>query len=389
VNREFLPYGRHELDSSDIESVIEVLRGTTLTQGPTVRRFEAGLEAKTGAPFAVAVSSGTAALHAAYAALGLGPGDELITSPITFVATANAARQLGADVAFADVDAQGNLDPNRVRELITPRTRGITAVHFAGLPADLAQLRAIADEHGLFLVEDAAHALGAKYRGTEVGSGTFGDLTTLSFHPVKHITTAEGGAVLGRNSAHQEALLRLREHGLRREPAPESEGLYGYTQASLGYNYRLSDVHAALGVSQLQKLETIVERRRSLVAEYKRLLASLPSEVVRTLAEPEDRQSSHHLMPVLINFAALGMPRGKFMAALRSRGIGSQVHYIPVSEQPFYAGSRGGDDCRGARKFYAEELSLPLFPAMSEDDVQRVVHAMREIIVSCQFRQAI
>jgi UDP-4-amino-4,6-dideoxy-N-acetyl-beta-L-altrosamine transaminase len=388
VSEAFLPYARHDLDEADIESVVHALRSGFLTQGPAVQAFEAELKSQTGAPFAVAVNSGTAALHIAYAALGLGPGDELITSPITFVATANAARQLGASVVFADVDEQGNLDPLSVLERISARTRGIAAVHFAGLPADLAHLREIAQAHNLFLVEDAAHALGAEYEGSKIGTSTYSDLTTLSFHPVKHITSAEGGAVLGARPELQETLRRLREHGLAREPRADSEGLYGYVQSSLGYNYRLSDIHAALGVSQAKKLERFVERRRELAELYRAELASHVSpELVRTLAQPPGRKSAYHLFPVLIDYERLGLTRGVFMRELRARGIGSQVHYIPVNEQPYYRLSAG--QCPRARSFFERELSLPMFPAMSDDDVKRVVSAVREVVSSCLFEKAV
>lgn len=378
MSNDIIPYARHELDETDIESVVRVLRGGFLTQGPAVSSFEAELRRVSDAPFAVAVNSGTAALHAAYAALGLGPGDELITSPITFVATANAARQLGANVVFADVDEQGNIDPKSAERCITARTRGIAAVHFAGLPCDLGALRQLSEAHGLFLVEDAAHALGAEYEGSKIGSSTYSDLTTLSFHPVKHITTAEGGAVLGADLELEGALRRLREHGLTREPAADSEGLYGYSQSTLGYNYRLSDVHAALGITQVQKLERFVERRRALARLYRSALTRLDPELVRPLSEPKGRKSAYHLFPILVEFERLGLSRGAFMRELRNRGIGSQVHYIPVNEQPYHRNSPGL--CPKARWFYERELSLPMFPAMSDDDVERVVSAIFEVV---------
>lgn len=387
MNPEILPYARHQLDEDDIESVVRVLRGGLLTQGPAVSSFEAGLQQACDAHFAVAVNSGTAALHIAYAALGLGAGDEIITSPITFVATANAARQLGASVVFADVDEQGNLDPSSVESRITERTRGIAAVHFAGLPCDLRALSQLAQAHNLFLVEDAAHALGAEYEGSKVGSSTYSDLTTLSFHPVKHITTGEGGAVLGGRPELAQSLRILREHGLTREPAPDSEGLYGYRQSSLGFNYRLSDLHAALGITQVQKLGRFVERRRRLAELYQSELTRVDPELVRPLKEPAGRKSAYHLFPVLVEFERLGLSRGIFMRELRKRGIGSQVHYIPVNEQPYHRLSPGF--CPRARWFYERELSLPMFPAMSDGDVERVVDAIFEIVSSCSLEKAV
>jgi perosamine synthetase len=385
----FLPYGRHEVTEEDIQSVVQVLRNGALTQGPMVRRFEAALEAETGAPFAVAVSSGTAALHVAYEALGLGPEDELITTPITFVATANAARQLGAEVVFADVDVHGNLDPKSVLERISPRTKGVSVVHFAGLPADLEALHQICRARGLFLVEDAAHSLGAEYQGAKIGHSGWSDLTTFSFHPVKHITTGEGGAVLGARPELKEKLLRLREHGLVRQPAADSEGLYGYTQGELGYNYRLSDIQAALGISQLTRLTELVTRRRELAAHYRLLLGKCAGDWLKALPEPAGRVSSHHLFPVLIDFARLEMSRGQFMLALRERGVGTQVHYIPVCDQPYYRGARGSELCPQAHEFFLQELSLPMFSAMTCDDVARVVAAIEEIVSARRFRQAV
>lgn len=374
---DFLPYGRHVVDDEDIEQVVRVLRGGPLTQGPRVSEFEAALAARVQAPGCVAVSSGTAALHAAYQALGLGPGDELITSPITFVATANAARQLGARVVFADVDASGNLDPESVRAKITDKTRGIAAVHFAGMPCDMEELGAIARAHGLFLVEDAAHAIGASYAGRPVGSCELSDMVTVSFHPVKHITTAEGGAIFVRDGDQEARLRRIREHGLRREPAPDSRGLYGYVQEELGYNYRLSDLGAALGLSQLRKLDRFLGARRDIYELYKRLLGNLDPEIIAPLPEYPDRQSAHHLMPVQIDFARAKRSRGEVMEALKNKGIGSQVHYIPVHTQPYY---RGSGSCPKAERFSSQELSLPMYPGLRAVDVERVVSALEEIL---------
>lgn len=374
---DFLPYGRHSVDEDDIEEVVRVLRDGLLTQGPKVSEFEAALAARVQAPGCVAVSSGTAALHAAYQALDLGPGDELITSPITFVATANAARQLGARVIFADVDASGNLDPESVRQKITSKTRGITAVHFAGMPCDMARLSALAKEHGLFLVEDAAHALGATYKGRPVGSCELSDMVTVSFHPVKHITTGEGGAIFVRDSEREARLRRVREHGLRREPAPDSRGLYGYVQEELGYNYRLSDLGAALGLGQLKKLERFLDARRQTYALYKRLLDRLDPELIAPLPEYPDRTSAHHLMPVQIDFARIKRSRGEVMESLKNRGIGSQVHYIPVHSQPYY---RSHDSCPKAERFSSRELSLPMYPGLEPADVERVVSALEGIL---------
>lgn len=379
MSSDYLPYARQSIDEDDVRAVVEVLRGNLLTQGPGVARFEAKLARITSAGHVSAVSSGTAALQLAYAALGLGPGDELITSPITFVATANAARSLGAEVAFADVDACGNLDPDSVEALITPRSKGIAAVHFAGLPADLGRLRQIADQHGLWLVEDAAHALGARFESSPVGACMLSDATTFSFHPVKHITTAEGGAVSTNRPELKQKIDRLREHGIERRPAPDSEGHYGYVMEELGYNYRLSDLAAALGSSQLEKLPAWLSRREAIARRYRQAFADLDPRLLRCLPEPEGRHSAHHLFPVLIDFERLGLTRGAVMGALKQRGVGTQVHYIPVSDQPYYR-RRGQQHCPKARRFYQAELSLPMYPALDDADVERVIQAVSELI---------
>jgi dTDP-4-amino-4,6-dideoxygalactose transaminase len=315
----------------------------------------------------------------AYAALGLGLGDEIITSPITFLATANAARHLGAKVLFGDVDDCGNLDPESVESLITPRTKGIVAVHFAGLPADVARLRSIADRHGLWLVEDAAHALGARLGTAAVGACTLSDATTFSFHPVKHITTGEGGAVSTRRADLKQRIDRLREHGIERQPAPDSEGHYGYVMHELGWNYRLSDLSSALGRSQLQKLPAWLARRAEIAERYRTVFSGLDPELLRCTPQPSDRHSAHHLFPLLIDFARLGLTRGAVMGLLKQRGIGTQVHYIPVCDQPYYR-QRGSWHCPKARSFYQSELSVPMYSTLSHADVERVLAGVSEVI---------
>jgi len=379
VTDAFLPYGRQSIDEADIRAVVEALKGSHLTQGPSVGRFEQKLASLLDAPHVSAVSSGTAALHLAYAALGLGAGDEIITSPITFLATANAARHLGAEVSFGDVDDCGNLDPDSVEPLISPRTRGIVAVHFAGLPADMQRLRAIAERHGLWLVEDAAHALGARIGVTPVGACALSDATTFSFHPVKHITTAEGGAVSTRRVELKQKIDRLREHGIERRPAPDSEGHYGYVMQELGWNYRLSDLGAALGISQLDKLPAWLRRREQIAQRYRAGFAGLDPLLLRCTPLPQGRHSAHHLFPVLIDFARLGLTRGAVMSALKQRGIGTQVHYIPVCDQPYYS-KRKSSDCPNARRFYSSELSLPMYSTLTDADVERVLAGVSEVI---------
>ncbi|HKO90359.1 MAG TPA: aminotransferase class I/II-fold pyridoxal phosphate-dependent enzyme, partial [Polyangiaceae bacterium] len=313
-----LHYGSHRIDDADVAAVVAALRSDRLTQGPLVTEFEQAIARRVGAPHVTAVSNGTAALHAAYAALGLGPGDEIITSPITFVATANAARMLGADVRFADVCADsGNLDPDSVASLVGPRTRGIVPVHFGGLPADLARLRAIADRHGLWIVEDAAHALGAEYQGHAVGSCKYSQATTFSFHPVKHITTGEGGAVCTTDPALEQRMRQFREHGLVRIPAPDSGGHWGYRQDALGYNYRMCDVQCALGSSQLNKLTLWLDQRRRLAALYRTQLAALGLDWLMPSAAAQDSSHAYHLFSVLIDFERAGTSRAEVMGRLK------------------------------------------------------------------------
>ena len=375
----FLPYGCQSIDEADIRAVVEALKSSHLTQGPSVGRFEEKLSGILDAPFVSAVASGTAALHLAYAALGLGPGDAIITSPLTFLATANAARHLGADVAFGDVDDCGNLDPDSVEALITPATRGIVAVHFAGLPADVERLRSIADRHGLWLVEDAAHALGARIGTSPVGACTFSDATTFSFHPVKHVTTGEGGAVSTRRADLKQKIDRLREHGIERRPAADSEGHYGYVMHELGWNYRLSDVSSALGLSQLDKLPAWLAHRAEIARRYRTGFARLDPRLLRCTPELAGRHSAHHLFPLLIDFARLDLMRGRVMGLLKERGIGTQVHYIPVCDQPYYS-QRGSWHCPKARSFYRSELSVPMYSTLGQADVERVVTGVSEVI---------
>lgn len=379
MSQTFLPYGCQSIDDADVQAVIEALRSSHLTQGPGVARFEAALAELVGTPHVSVVSNGTAALHLAYAALGLQAGDEIITSPITFVATANAASLLGAEVRFGDVDPSGNLDPDSVEGLIGRRTKGIVAVHFAGMPADMPRLREIADRHGLWLVEDAAHALGARIGNQPVGACQLSDATTFSFHPVKHITTAEGGAISTRRPELTRKIERLREHGIERRPAPDSGGHYGYVLEELGWNYRLSDLNCALGASQLRKLAGWLARRDELAQRYRAGLSELASKGLGCLPEIPGRKSAHHLFPVLIDFPRAGLTRGQLMGELKQRGIGSQVHYIPVCDQPYYR-RRGETHCPHARRFYSSELSLPMYAALSDADVDRVIEALWELI---------
>ncbi|MBX3155904.1 MAG: DegT/DnrJ/EryC1/StrS family aminotransferase [Deltaproteobacteria bacterium] len=376
-----LSYGRQTIDEADIAAVVEALRAPQLTCGPLVARFEQAFAAWCGAPFASVCSSGTSALHLAYAALGIGPGDEIITTPITFSATAAAAYYVGATVRIADVDPRtGNLAPASVAPLITPRTRAIVAVHLGGLPADMAELRALARSRNLFLVEDACHALGATYAGRRVGADD-SDAVVFSFHPVKHLTTGEGGAVIVRDAAAKKRVDRLRQHGIVREP-----GAWAYEVQELGWNYRLSDIACALGLAQLSKLDGFLAARRALAAHYRAELARVFPGDDRISAPPEfaDRESAYHLFAVAIDFAGFGVTRDRAMAELGAAGIGTQVHYIPLLHHPLHIG-RCPDECArprpGTDHYFARTLSLPLYPTLAPADATRVVEELHRVLL--------
>lgn len=367
-----LPYGRQTIEDDDIEAVVRALRSDFLTTGPEVDAFERELASRCGARHAVAVSSGTAALHAAYAAIGIGPGDEVITSPLTFSATANMVLALGGRPVFVDVDeATLCLDPGQVARAIGPRTRAIAPVDFAGNVADVPALRA----HGLPIVEDACHSIGGALHGTPVGA--LADCTVFSFHPVKTITTAEGGAILTDDDARATKLRDFRNHGLVRDPKrlAHYHGPWSYEIQSLGFNYRLSDLQAALGRSQLRKLDRFVARRRDLVQRYRMLLADHPK--LRLLAETPGALPAWHLFVVLLPEGT----RTHVHAALERNGIRTQVHYIPVNEFPLYR-ELGHDPASTplARRAAERLLSLPLFPTMDDGDVDRVVAALVDAV---------
>jgi UDP-4-amino-4,6-dideoxy-N-acetyl-beta-L-altrosamine transaminase len=377
-----IPYGRQRLDDDDVDAVVQALRSDFLTIGPRVAAFERDLERVTGAAHAVVLSSGTAALHAAYAAIGLGPGDEIITSPLTFAATANAALYLGARPVFVDVNpSTGNIDPGAVEAAITPATKAIVAVDFAGLPADYDALREIAQRHGLSLLSDAAHSLGATYRGRSVG--TLADATTLSFHPVKVITTGEGGAVLTADPDLAERVRGFRSHGIVRDPARlrRVDGAWHHEMQSLGYNYRLTDLQAALGSSQLRKLDRFIERRRAIATRYQDAFA--PFDSVMRPSVPAWAEPAWHLY--VLRVAGDPARRRPFFEHLRAAGLGVQLHYIPVHLHPYYEdlGYRRGM-CPIAEDFSARSVSIPIFPGLTDDDVEYVVvvvsRAIEEVV---------
>jgi len=381
MNEAFLPYGRQTIEEDDVAAVAEALRADFLTTGPLVARFEAAFAARVGAKHAVACANGTAALHLAMLALGAAPGEAVIAPTTTFLATANCARYVGAEVVFADVDPlSGLMTPATLEDALDRlggrRLRAVLPVHLRGDAAELPALARLAAGAGAVLVEDAAHALGTAMdfgAGPEtVGDGRRSAMTTFSFHPVKTIATAEGGMVTTSDHRIAERLRRLRSHGMTR---PDGGPAWWYEMPEIGFNYRLPDVLCALGLSQLAKLDRFAARRRALAAAYAAALAEL-APLVRPAVSPAWSRPVPHLMTVLIDFEAAGRDRAAVMEALRARGVGSQVHYIPVHRQPYYAERYGPLDLPGAEAWYARCLSLPLYPAMDEADVERVVRAL-------------
>ena len=398
----FLPYGRQCIEDDDVAAVAAALSSAYLTTGPLVERFEAALATAIGARHAVACANGTAALHLTALALGLGPGDRVIVPAVTFAGTANAVRHTGAEVVFADVDADtGLLTPATLMEALTRAGGGVRAiypVHLAGQTVDMAAIGAICRARGLALVEDAAHALGTVAGGPDgpepVGSGTTADMAIFSFHAVKTVTTGEGGAVTTADAALAERVRLLRNHGIVRAPdgfqdrelgfAPDGRpNPWYYEIAEIGFNYRLTDVQCALGLSQLAKLDRFVARRAALVERYRRVLAPL-APLVRQMPAVAGCRPGWHLLVALIDFAAAGVDRGTVMRRLADAGIGSQVHYMPLHLHPYYRDRYGAVSLPGAEAYYGRALSLPLHPGMVDEDVDRVVTALGAALGSAQ-----
>ncbi len=379
-----IPYSRQTISEADIAAVAAVLRSDFLTQGREVPQFEAAFAEAHQVAHAVAVSNATAALHLACLALGVGPGTRVWTSPISFVASANCARYCGGEVDFVDIDPHTrNLSVAALREKLQRAARDgslprvLIPVDFAGLPADLAEMRGLADRYGFAILEDASHATGATYRGVPVGSG-WADATVFSFHAVKIITTAEGGLVATQSATLAERLRRLRSHGITRDPAclhTPPEGEWVYEQQELGFNLRMTELQAALGRSQLARLPALQAQRDRLARRYDQLLADLPLRLPTRLP---DRCSAWHLYAVELPAAASQASRAQVFAQLRGAGIGVNVHYIPIHTQPYYRalGFQAGD-FPAAERYYAQTLTLPLFPELSDDDQDRVVAALR------------
>lgn len=362
----FYPYGHQCIDELDIAEVAGVLKSDYITTGPKVAEFERIICEYTGAKYCVAVSSATAGLHIAALAAGFGEGGEVITSPITFVSSANCVLFAGGAVRFADIEAEtACVSPEEIERQITPRTKGVIPVHYAGQSCDMERIHEIAERHSLIVIEDAAHAIGSSYKGTKVGSCAYSDMAVFSFHPVKTITTGEGGAVTTNSEELYHKLLACRSHGIYKEPGYPP---HYYEMRELGFNYRMTDFQAALGVSQMKKLDGFKARRREIVDYYNRKLGLLH------LTEREYSNACFHLYPVLVE------DRDDFFSRAREKGLGLQVHYIPVHTQPYYRGlGFNPGDFPKAENYYKKTISLPLYPALSNDDLDEIIERLRSI----------
>lgn len=375
--KSFIPYGHQWIDEEDIASVVEVLRSDWITQGPKVDEFEKKVAEYCGAKYAVAVSSGTAALHAACAVAGISEGDEVITTPITFPATANVIVFCGGKPVFADIEADTlTIDPEEIRNRLSARTKAILPVDFAGHPAELDKINTIAKEKGLVVIEDAAHALGAKYKGRPVGS--LSDMTILSFHPVKHITTGEGGMILTESQEFYEKLRIFRHHGIVRDNP--DKGSWYYEIHNLGHNFRITDFQCALGLSQMNKLDRFIQRRREIATRYNEAFAEI--EKVITPVEHEGAYAVYHIYVIQLRMEKLKAGRREIFDTLRAENIGVNVHYLPVHLHPYYQrefGYKKGDYPK-AERYYERAITLPIFPKMSNEDVEYIIKVVKKVI---------
>ncbi|MBZ5705057.1 MAG: UDP-4-amino-4,6-dideoxy-N-acetyl-beta-L-altrosamine transaminase [Acidobacteriia bacterium] len=380
VRKTLLPYGRQSIEERDIAAVVETLRSDWLTTGPKIAEFEEAIAAWVGAKYGVSFSSGTAALHAAAFAAGLQAGDEAITSPLTFAATANCVLYQSATPVFADVSPDTlNLDPQATAARITSRTRAILPVDYAGHPADLEAILNLAERHGLVVIEDACHALGAEYRRRRVGSVSH--MTVFSFHPVKHLTTGEGGMVTTDNPEFAETLRRFRNHGISSDTRQrQSAGQWHYEMVLLGFNYRLTDIACALGLEQLKRLEPNLARRRQIAARYTAAFRELPGVLPPRVRG--DVNPAWHLYPIRLDLEKLSAGRGEVFRALRAENIGVNVHYIPVHRHPYYSDRFGykGGEYPVAEGAYERLISLPMFHGMSDADVDDVLRAVTKVV---------
>ncbi len=370
-----IPYGKQTIDQDDIQAVVDVLQSDFLTTGPKIAEFEQTVADYVGAKYAVAISNGTSALHAACFAAGIGPGDEVITTPLTFAASANCVLYCGGTPVFADVDPKTyNIDSEDIRRKITDRTKAIIAVHLAGQPCDMDAIHSIAHEYGLIVIEDGAHALGSVYKGKRVGS--MSDMTTFSFHPVKPITTGEGGMIVTDNEDFYKKMVLFRSHGITRDDSimTRNDGPWFYQQFDLGYNYRITDIQCALGCSQMKKLDRFLAQRKKIVARYNEAFADCDNII--TPYQLSDTESGWHLYMVQVK----NCDRRQVFEAMREKGIGVNVHYIPVYMHPYYQ-EHGYETvhCANAEEIYSHIISLPLYPGLTFEQQDYVIDALKSL----------
>ena len=373
----YIPYAKQYIDEEDIRAVTDALRDEYLTTGPKVDEFERIFASYVGAKYAVAVCNGTAALHIACLAAGIGPGDEAITSPLSFAASANCVLYCGGTPVFADIDERTyNIDPEDIERKVTPRTKMIIPVHLTGQPCDLDAIHDVAKRHGLLVLEDAAHALGATYKGQKIGS--LSEMTEFSFHPVKHITTGEGGMVTTDDAKLYERLKLFRTHGITRDRAlmHNDEGGWYYEQLELGYNYRITDVQCALGICQMKKLERSLARRREIAGMYDKGFAGVEG-IISPYQSPHGH-NSYHLYAIRVT----GAPRKQIYDALQAAGIGVNVHYVPTYKFPYYRNHGYDGVCRPrAEKVYGQLISLPMYYSLRDEEVQYVIEQVKKAMI--------
>lgn len=371
-----IPYGKQWIQEDDIKAVVDVLRSDYITTGPKVEEFERVVAEYVGAKYAVAVSNGTAALHIACLAAGISPGDEVITTPITFAASANCILYCGGTPVFADIDPDTyNIEPDNIRKKVTPQTKALIPVHFAGQPCDMDAIHEIAKEYHLIVIEDGAHALGAEYKGRKIGA--LSDMTIFSFHPVKSITTGEGGMVITNDEKLYQKLRMFRGHGITRDivQLKYNEGLWYYEQQLLGFNYRITDIQCALGISQMKKLDKFLKRRRALVYRYNEAFRNCEDIVIPYQREETD--SGWHLYVIQV----LNHDRKQIFERLRENGIGVNVHYIPVYKHPYYRENGYLEEyCGNAEEVYKHMISLPLYPLLTNEEQDIVVANVKRLI---------
>lgn len=380
VRETYLPYGRQTIDDNDIQAVVSVLKGDYLTTGPYVKEFEDKVAKYVGAKYAVAVSNGTAALHMACFAAGIKEGDEVIVSPMTFSASANAVLYCGGTPVFVDIDPLTyNIDPNKIEEKISHNTKAIIPVDFTGQSVDMDRIREIASKYDLIIIEDAAHALGSEYKGSKVGNQAH--MVEFSFHPVKPITTGEGGVVTTNNEDLYKKMMLFRTHGITRdnELLNENHGPWYYEQQCLGYNYRLTDLQSALGISQMNRIDKFIKRRRKIAKIYNEAFVDIKE--ILTPFEADFSNSGWHIYVIQVKSDLLTVERDIIFKALQAENIGVNVHYIPVYWHPYYRklGYEKGI-CPNAEELYKNMITLPIFPSMSDEDVQNVIDALKKVV---------